>query len=475
MSRLPPGTQIRDWRVVDWHSQGGFGAVYRALRVGHEHSGPAALKLSLFPWDARFSREATLLSRLHHPGIPRLLGQGIFEPSPGFEHPFLVMEWIDGTPLYTWAEQHVPSCRQVCLLLASLARALAVIHAANAVHRDVKGDNVLVRHSDGQPVLIDFGSCHFQGAPRLTWQSLAPHTAAYRSAQAGLFYIRSVRDRDSYYQPSPADDLFALGVTAYRLVMGEYPPPMDAQEDESGSWRVFSPDPRPHMENNPRVEPPLRELILRLLSDVPEKRGTAVEMTEALEAAADMCAPEPLPASPPAEVSPPRAPAPADTRERTERPGRRVLVRVWEPWLALAVAGVAAVLLWISQAVSTYEPASTQQASASQAPDAGPAAVGDTSPTAPLASVHPPPEPTPLAQEPLLEPRPDQLRPDKNGRCSGPMQVAINGGCWFDASSSVTAEACEKGGYVLFRGKCYSPALATPRKPLPTSNPAKAR
>ena len=53
------------------------------------------------------------------------------------------------------------------------------------------------------------------------------------------------------------------------------------------------------------------------------------------------------------------------------------------------------------------------------------------------------------------------------------MQVAINGGCWVEANSAMTAEACVENGYVFFNGKCYSPALAPPQKPVPTSSPAK--
>jgi hypothetical protein len=66
--------------------------------------------------------------------------------------------------------------------------------------------------------------------------------------------------------------------------MGQYPPPLDARQDEQGSWHILCPDLRPLLERNPRVEPGLREVILRLLSEAPEARGTAAQVTQALEA-----------------------------------------------------------------------------------------------------------------------------------------------------------------------------------------------
>ncbi len=188
--------------------------------------------------------------------------------------------------MYAWADQHSPSGKQLCRVLAQLARALEAVHAEGAVHRDVKGDNVLVRLSDRLPVLIDFGSCHLAGAQRLTRQSLPPMTPEYFSPQVMLFFLRSQGQPDGYYPPSPADDLYALGVTAYRLVMGQYPACLDARKDEHGTWQGTSPDFRPLLESNPRLEPPLREVILQLLSHAPEQRGTAAQVAQALEAAA---------------------------------------------------------------------------------------------------------------------------------------------------------------------------------------------
>jgi serine/threonine protein kinase len=463
--------------VEAWRGQGAFGAVYRAVRVGQEHAGPVALEVALYIWDGRMGREAELLSRTRHPSIPRLLDRGGLLRASGAEYPRFVMEWVEGTLLYAWAEQYAPACREVCRLLAQLARALESLHAMGAVHRDVKGDNVLVRLSDRRAVLLDFGSCHFPGAARLTWQGLAPFTPEYLSPQACLFNLRSGRNRDSYYPPTPADDLYALGVTAYRLVMGKSPPPMKVRQDEEGSWHVSSPDPRPVLENNPRVEPLLREWIVRLLSDAPEERGTAAQVAEALEAAAKEQVPA-LPAEPQpaAEALPLNVPVPPNGSKRPERVRPPARAWAWKPWLALAAAGVCGVLLWNMPPVRVqpqHVSTSPVQASGFQQPDAGASAVGDTSPTESQASTPPPTQKKPMAQELLPEPRPGQIRTDKKGRCPGRKQVPINGGCWVELPS-MTAEECLESGYVRFKGKCYAP-IAAPKQPQPTSSPAEAR
>ena len=88
------GAQVGPWRVVEPAGLGAHGAVYRALRVGQEHVPPVALKLALFPGDVRFAREVGMLSRSHHPHIPRLFDSGEWEHPNGTRHPFIAMEWI---------------------------------------------------------------------------------------------------------------------------------------------------------------------------------------------------------------------------------------------------------------------------------------------------------------------------------------------------------------------------------------------
>jgi serine/threonine protein kinase len=463
--------------VESWQAQGAYGAVYRAVRVDQEHPGPVALKISLYPWDARFAREAELLARLSHPGIPRLLDRGVLRHPSGEEHFWFVMEWVEGTPLYAWAQQHAPSPREMCRVLAQLARTLEALHASGVVHRDVKGDNVLVRLSDNFPVLIDFGSGHFQGAPRLTWQSLPPGTHEYLSVQACRFEISLARHRDGYYPPSPADDLYALGITAYRLVMGQYPPPLDTLEDEEGAWHVISPDLRSLLASSPRVGPRLREVILRLLSEVPEARGTTTQAAETLEAVANEPEPQ-LPAAPPpaAEVPPPSVPAPPNASQRPEHVRPPARARAWKPWLAVAAVAGFAMLWWNVAPVHAPPPrvsARPPSASAFQSPDAGTSALGDTSPTQPRAPTPPSQEEKPVAQEPLPEPRPGQTKPNKSGQCPGRRQVPINGACWVE--SLMPAEECVENEGEIFKGKCYAPALAPRKKAQPTSSPREAR
>ncbi len=465
MHPLASGTRFGRWRVQAFEGHGAFGAVYRAERVGFRHSEPGALKVSLLWWNGRMKREVELLTRLSHPGIPRLLDRGQPRPSSGDEYPYFVMEWVHGTPLYAWAEQSAPSPWQLYRVLAQLARALEAVHAIGGVHRDVKGDNVLVRLSDRSPVLIDFGSCHFHGAPRITWESLAPFTPEYLSPQAWLFELRLARDRDSYYPPSPADDLYALGVTAYRLVMGQYPPPLKAQRDEDGSWHVSCPNPRPLLEDSPRVEPRLREVILRLLSETPEARGTAAQIAQALEAVANEHREAPTPTSPVEKPQHSRIP---------ERP------RDLMPWLALAAAAGLAMVLWsltwslsvLSSPVSANSPGQAQ----AQPPDAGTAAVGDSAPAAPPSS--PPPSGAQSVSQDDFIPDPKQPRrqaiPDAKGRCPGRKQVAFDGGCWM-RQAPMTAEDCRAGGYTFLEGKCYAPVLELPQKAVPTSAPGDAR
>ena len=463
---LPPGTQVGPWRVLEQRGRGTYGAVYRA-----EHAdageGPVALKLALHPGDARFAREVELLSRIRHPAVPGLRGHGHWQHREGapYPYPWLAMELVEGTPLYDWARAQRPTSRQVLQLLARLTRALEATHAVGAVHRDVKGSNVLVRHADGQAFLIDFGAGHHQGAAALTYQPFPPGTPAYRSPEAWRF-ARSLLGRvwSKPYAPAPSDDVFALGVTAYRLITQRYPPSPPPEQEAPRLWRKEAPGARSPGRLNGRCGPELDALVSRMLSPRPQARGSARALAEALERAVRSAGPRgdvPL-----FTGDEPRADDIwPDVRPPEIRPPRKVRV----PWLAVASVGVTLAVGVDSMLAPSIEEAQAevQDAEAVEAKDGGTVAVGDSVLTAPVSSTRTPSAWSAIALDMPPKPFPGQLRPNAGGHCPGKLQVPINGGCWL----RLLAEPgeCKEDAYVHKNG-CYVPVFP-PTRPT-TSSPA---
>ena len=454
----PSGTSIGRWRLLEQRGRGTYGVVYRAESV-EGAPGIVALKLALYPGDARFVREAELLSRVHHPAVPRLFDHGQWQPRDGASYAWLVMEWVEGVSLYDWAVARRPSSRQVLYLLARLLRALEATHAAGGVHRDVKGDNVRVRCADGQPFLMDFGSGHHLGASTLTWQPFPPGTPAYRSPEAWRFVLGSGKAPAVAYAPGPADDVFALGVTAYRLVTGKYPPSAHPHDEDAWLWLPEKLALWTASTSNPHCVPELSALVSRMLSLRPEARGRARELAEALEQAARKARPE---ADVPLFTGEDARPAglfPPVQRVTVQPPPRMAR---W-PWFVAASLG-ASLALGVGVLLSTRSVAPSEKthlAQGEEAKDGGTIAVGDAALTDPVAPEQAPSMWSAIRAELPPKPFPKQRRPNGDGRCSGKGLVAINGGCW--AKLPVELKDCDATDGFAYKGDCYVPVLALPR------------
>jgi len=466
---LPPGTVVGRWRVVAWGGRGVYGVVYRAVPVDDEHAPPVALKLALNPGDPRFPREWELLSRTDHPSIPRLYGHGQWQASDGQLYPFIAMEWIDGAPLYDSASKSPPSQPQVALWMAQLAGALQALHSVGGVHRDVKGDNVRVRSSDGRAFLTDFGTGIYPGASTLTPPLFFPGTPVYQSPESALFELQFFRDRSARYVAGSADDLYALGVTACKLLTGAYPEFPQPHQDEHGRWHLEAVLLPPALLRGPCVEPRLRALILRLLSVHPEERGTAEQLSEAFEqAAAPSSSQSSLPSSPEAESS---TPVPSAARG-SAAPFRRQTAA--PSWIALGAVVVLAV--WAQWAVSD-QPGEGPSCARGESDPAGqperePVGLGEAAAAALTESAPLPPSGQEvMAEDTPPEPVPGQMRPNAKGRCPHKGQSSLNGGCWLQIALS--RELCEESGGQMFRGMCFMPIILRQRPP--TSSPPDKR
>ncbi|MDY7228746.1 serine/threonine protein kinase [Hyalangium rubrum] len=446
------GALIDQWRVIKRFRSGSYGVVYRVVRAEQPEAGTYALKLARNPEDERFEREAMLLSRIHHPAVPQFHGHGLWKDVLGQSYPYVVMQWVEGVPLYEWADQRSFTSRQVLLVLAQVARALEATHL-HGVHRDVKGDNVLVGEN-GQVFLVDFGACWYAGARPLTDSAIPPGTEPYRSHQLIRFRYQFRRHLEAHYHYPPEDDLYALGVMAYRLVTGTYPPAGTDPECSDDPER-----PRPPRLVAPRdmasVVPVLDSLILQMLSEERSARGTAGELAQSLKKAAASVEPElDLPIVPNSSTR---------TTERATRPGppswfRRVLVLL-SRWLVPSAALAAVTLVTVLSAHLMEDP---PQLTCGEQPAKGragePVGLGDTT----LASAAPfIADRLPVRAVSLDMPdRP--LKGQKRAPCVRRREVEINGGCWIQVG---TMEApCEADAYD-WQGKCYLPVSAPLRQP----------
>lgn len=272
---LPPGTRVDRWEVVERLGAGGYGTTYSVRRADRSQGRLYALKLSRRPGERWFAREAQLLARVRHRSVVRLITHGVWRLGP-VEHPYLVMEYVNGESLYGWALARNPTARQVTGLLVQVLEALAAAHRQGALHRDFKGDNVLVS-PDGRVKVLDWGAGWYAGAPALTATArLPPGSPRYYSPQLFMWRVLSERrpGAASPYAYSVADELYAVGVTFYRLLTDQYPAaqwgaPRDASEPHGlRAARAL----------NPHVPEDLSDALMRMLAFEPERRPESMAL-----------------------------------------------------------------------------------------------------------------------------------------------------------------------------------------------------
>jgi len=263
------GTVVGGYTVTRWLGAGGWGCVYLAELDGQ----PYALKFVPHARMRRWGeREASILLRLQHlehPHVVRLVAYTQWPVAAPCWH-VIVMEYVPGRDLRRWAEEENPTARQAAAVVRDVARGLAAVHREKVVHRDVKGENVVVRDADGRGVLVDFGVGGYEGAPSLTPFVLPPGTPEYQAPEAWR-YLQAQQGRPAArYVPGPGDDLWALGVTLYRLLTDELP--FQPQTELDLGEEILTHEPSAPHALNPRVPEALSRVCQRLLEKQPEAR-----------------------------------------------------------------------------------------------------------------------------------------------------------------------------------------------------------
>ena len=213
------GQAIGPYTLVREIGHGGMGTVWLARRTDGRYEGEVAIKFlrsGLFGHGdaARFEREGSILARLSHPHIARLLDAGVMADGA---QPYLVLEYIDGEPIDAYCQHHaLPVAARLALMLDVLA-AVTQAHNRLILHRDLKPTNILVTRT-GEVKLLDFGIAKLlddAGAGAATaltehaGNAFTPEFAAPEQLQGG--------------DVTTATDVYALGVLMYLLLGGDHP------------------------------------------------------------------------------------------------------------------------------------------------------------------------------------------------------------------------------------------------------------
>ncbi|HEX8670590.1 MAG TPA: serine/threonine-protein kinase, partial [Longimicrobium sp.] len=326
MVGLPSGSMIDGYKVLKPLGDGGFGLVYLVEKNGKRY----ALKLARHRQasgddkrtHARTQRElGILLLFADHPNIIHTCGHG-YAPDKETGNLYLVLDYVDGWTLGEWMVRKHPTVHEVLCVFVKVASALAYLHVRGVLHRDLKWANVMIRKSDGEPILIDLGCATHALAEDLTDGGVPPGTDRSRAPRQFKFLREHKEEHRARYAFQVADEIFAFGVMLYDLLTDPRPTEDRPREPLNHQRRM----PEPAHKLNPRVPVAVSEWVQTLLARDPSNRPVDTEalLREVTELAGVTTAEYLEPVHPPSEQrqpAPSEASEPAALEKTKERPG----------------------------------------------------------------------------------------------------------------------------------------------------------
>ncbi|QJW92914.1 serine/threonine-protein kinase [Frigoriglobus tundricola] len=251
---------IPGYDVQQLVGHGGMGVVYRAV---HRATGrTVALKL-VNPSGvhdpqtrSRFDREVRTLAALKHPNIVPVYDAGDWH---GF--PYCAMEFVPGGTLSEHLDRVRADVRGAVRLMVKVARAVAAMHAAGVLHRDLKPLNILLGPND-EPMVADFGLVRWSGDESvLTITEQLIGTRVYMAPEQTLGHRAD---------HTPACDIWALGVTLYEVLTSSRP---FADDDSSNLYARIRTEEAPRIDTRfPAVPAELAAVVQKCLQKRPEDR-----------------------------------------------------------------------------------------------------------------------------------------------------------------------------------------------------------
>ncbi len=292
---LAEAARVTGLDVLEVLGRGGMGVVLKArdprldrfvavkLPIGGALTDPAAV--------ARFRTEAKAIASVQHPHVAAVYAVGGEDDRAGEEPggtPFLVMEYLPGGTLADRTRGEPQPAADAARLTATLARAVAALHARGVLHRDLKPANVMFAAPgiglSGTPKIGDFGLAKRleRPGPDGDGVSLAATQTKTGEILGTPSYMAPEQAGGVYKLLGPPCDVYALGAMLYELCTGR--PPFRGPDVLQTVLQVLSDDPVPPRRLNPATPRDLETICLKCLAKSPRKRyADAVELADDLD------------------------------------------------------------------------------------------------------------------------------------------------------------------------------------------------
>lgn len=246
------------YRLLKQVASGGMAVVYKAHDLTLNRVVAVKILRENFAEDsgfrARFQNEAQAAANLAHPNIVT-----VYDFGQDGNRSYIVMEFVEGRDLKSVirTESPLPLDRAIDLMAQACA-ALGYAHRAGLVHCDVKPQNLIVT-PDGRLKVTDFGIARAisQSVPQnveTVWGT--PHYFSPEQAAGEV--------------PTPASDVYSLGVVLYEMLSGQLP--FDADNHNDLALQHLQDEPPPLTALNPAVPIQIEQIINRVMAKDPAAR-----------------------------------------------------------------------------------------------------------------------------------------------------------------------------------------------------------
>ncbi|MCB9856689.1 MAG: serine/threonine protein kinase [Phycisphaerales bacterium] len=275
---VEPLGRVGEYELQAEIGRGGQGIVYRARRTrDDQHVAIKRLiggKFATADLRRRFEREMQAIAALNHPNIARAI-----DVVDDDDQPVIVMEFIDGESLTTWARAHGNRrpIAEVIPLFVDVCDAVQHAHIRGVIHRDLKPSNVLVttqRRGESRsyrPVVLDFGMARVLNGSDL------PSNATTSGRFLGTLAYAAPEQLKGDLRPADAlADIYALGVMLYEALAGRNPHLVAGSLGETVR-SIQEKMPERLSASVPGVSRELEAIIFKALSKAPTDRYQSVD------------------------------------------------------------------------------------------------------------------------------------------------------------------------------------------------------